>query len=176
MSDNYRNTPYDGMEEQTMSDKNTPPFNNGDIVRYITSTLIGEERTVSYCRYTSAFLIGEERTVSYSRYTSAFKWRVYFNGDSFDWSDNLELVRPALGSSMPASLKVDNWPMGYCDNGFGHEGEHPLYTSSDNGCKNFITSERLLEIKELFDLTEERDEALAQIENIDYVKRDYHFN
>jgi hypothetical protein len=49
------------------------------------------------------------------------------------------------------------WPFGYCDNGGGHIGEHPLYTSSDGGCKNFVTSERLLEIKQLFDLAEENE-------------------
>ena len=55
---------------------------------------------------------------------------------------------------MTEPRKVYNWPMGYCDNGGMHFGEHPLYTSSDGGCKNFVTSERLLEIKQLFDLTE----------------------
>lgn len=53
-------------------------------------------------------------------------------------------------------VKVNNWPFGYCDNKTHWGTEHPLYTSSDNGCVNFITSERLLEIKQLFDLTEEQ--------------------
>src|ERR1035437_9604910 len=47
-------------------------------------------------------------------------------------------------------VKVYNWPMGYCERE-GHFGEHPLYTSSDGGCRNFELSERLLEIKQMFD-------------------------
>jgi hypothetical protein len=60
---------------------------------------------------------------------------------------------------MNEPVKVYDWPIGYCDNATHWGTEHPLYTSSDNGCKNFISSERLLEIKQLFDLTAERDEA-----------------
>lgn len=56
---------------------------------------------------------------------------------------------------MSEPVKINNWPIGYCDNETHWDIEHPLYTSSDNGCKNFVTSERLLEIKQLFDLTEE---------------------
>lgn len=58
---------------------------------------------------------------------------------------------------MTEPVKVDMWPMGYCDNGGGHFGEHPLYTSSDGSCKNFVTSERLLETQQLFDLTIENE-------------------
>lgn len=48
-------------------------------------------------------------------------------------------------------VKVYNWPMGICENGMGHPGIHPLYTSSDGGCRGFVESSRLLEIKQLFD-------------------------
>jgi len=66
---------------------------------------------------------------------------------------------------MNEPVKVHNWPMGYCDNGGGHFGEHPLYTSSDGGCINFVTSERLLEIKQLFDAVEENEALKAEIED-----------
>ncbi len=62
-------------------------------------------------------------------------------------------------------VKVNSWPIGYCDNGFAHEGEHPLYTSSDGGCINFVTSERLLEIKQLFDLTTENEVLTSELED-----------
>ena len=60
-------------------------------------------------------------------------------------------------------VKVWNWPFGYCDNGFGHEGEHPLYLSSDGGCRNFMESSRLLEIKQLFDLVAENESLRAEL-------------
>jgi hypothetical protein len=58
-------------------------------------------------------------------------------------------------------VKVYDWPVGYCD---GHWGtEHPLYTSSDGGCRNFITSSRLLEIKQLFDAADEIAELKSKL-------------
>jgi len=56
-------------------------------------------------------------------------------------------------------------PFGYCDKGIGHEGEHPLYEDSDNYCKNFVSSKRLLEIKELFDLAEENKVLKEELED-----------
>lgn len=67
------------------------------------------------------------------------------------------------------------WPMGYCERGgyklngtewSGHYGEHPLYTDSDGGCINFVSSERLLEIKQLFDAAIEIEELKLEIEDL----------
>jgi hypothetical protein len=141
-----------------MSDKNTPPFQKGDIVRYTRTILIGKERTVDHCTK----VYGNE-------------WSVWFDNGFMGEANNLELVQTGLGTMIPSekvtSAKVDGWSIGYCDNETHWRTEHPLYTSSDNGCKNFVTSERLIEIKQLFDLTEEnenliyeRDQALNDIE------------
>jgi hypothetical protein len=77
-------------------------------------------------------------------------------------------------------VKVNNWPFGYCDNKTHWGTEHPLYTSSDNGCIKFITSERLLEIKQLFDLTIENELLRSQNdklqEQIDDANRERNIN